>query len=198
MTDTDTEFIIITHNNYVMPTYAPMLALVKGKGTRVWDADDREYLDFLSGIAVNTLGHGHRALVGAIRKQAGKLMHVSNLYYNENQPRLAKALVERSLDGKCFFCNSGAEANEALIKLARVWGQDEGKVEIITMKQSFHGRTLGTLTATGQEKVQKGFEPLPEGFKYAEFNNLDSVRDAVDNKTAAILVEPVQGEGGIR
>ncbi|HKL20669.1 MAG TPA: aminotransferase class III-fold pyridoxal phosphate-dependent enzyme, partial [Tichowtungia sp.] len=120
-----------------------------------------------------------------------------NLYYNEKQPQLAKALSEKAGGGKCFFCNSGAEANEGLIKLARLWGSDDGKYEVITMKNSFHGRTLATLTATGQEKVQKGFAPLPAGFVHAEFNNLESVRAAVTEKTAAILVEAVQGEGGI-
>jgi len=185
------------HKKYVMPTYAPGLVLVKGKGSKVWDADGNEYLDFLAGISVLNLGHCHPAVVRAIQEQAATLVHVSNIYYNENQPRLAQALSDRSLGGKCFFCNSGAEANEGLIKLARLWGSTKGKYEVITMKNSFHGRTLATLTATGQEKVQKGFYPLPEGFKYAEFNNLESCKAAVTEKTAAILVEAVQGEGGI-
>lgn len=192
-----TEEIIDLHKKYVMPTYAPGLVLVKGSGTRVWDADEKEYLDFLAGIAVLNVGHCHPAVVKAVQEQAAKLVHVSNLYYNENQPRLAQALSERSMGGKVFFCNSGAEANEGLIKLARLWGSAKGKYEVITMKNSFHGRTLATLTATGQEKVQKGFYPLPEGFKYAEFNNLASCEAAVTEKTAAILVEAVQGEGGI-
>ncbi|MBM4151920.1 MAG: aspartate aminotransferase family protein [Kiritimatiellaceae bacterium] len=185
------------HKKYVMPTYAPGLVLVKGRGSKVWDADGKEYLDFLAGIAVLNVGHCHPAVVRAIQDQAATLVHVSNLYYNENQPRLAQALSERSLGGKCFFCNSGAEANEGLIKLARLWGSSKGKYEVISMKNSFHGRTLATLTATGQEKVQKGFYPLPEGFVYAEFNNLASCQAAVTDKTAAILVEAVQGEGGI-
>jgi predicted acetylornithine/succinylornithine family transaminase len=189
--------IIELHKKYVMPTYAPGLVLVEGSGSKVWDADGKEYLDFLAGIAVLNIGHCHPAVVKAIQEQSAKLIHVSNLYYNENQPRLAQALSERSLGGKCFFCNSGAEANEGLIKLARLWGSTQGKYEVITMKNSFHGRTLATLTATGQEKVQKGFHPLPEGFQYAEFNNLESCAAAVTNKTAAILVEAVQGEGGI-
>jgi predicted acetylornithine/succinylornithine family transaminase len=192
-----TEEIIQLHKKYVMPTYAPGLVLVKGQGSKVWDSDGKEYLDFLAGIAVLNVGHCHPAVVKALQEQAAKLVHVSNLYYNENQPRLAQALSERSLGGKCFFCNSGAEANEGLIKLARLWGSTKGKYEVITMKNSFHGRTLATLTATGQEKVQKGFYPLPEGFKYAEFNNLESCKAAVTDKTAAILVEAVQGEGGI-
>ncbi|MCU0857357.1 MAG: aspartate aminotransferase family protein [Pontiellaceae bacterium] len=192
-----TEEIIELNKKYVMSTYAPGLVLVKGRGSKVWDADGREYLDFLAGIAVLSVGHCHPAVVKAIQEQSAKLIHVSNLYYTENQPRLAQALSERSMGGKCFFCNSGAEANEGLIKLARLWGSTQGKYEVITMKNSFHGRTLATLTATGQEKVQKGFHPLPEGFKYAEFNNLDSCRAAVTEKTAAILVEAIQGEGGI-
>jgi len=185
------------YGRYVMPTYAPELALVRGKGTRVWDAEDREYLDFLSGISVSNLGHCHPALVRAIKQQAARLMHVSNLYYNENQPRLAQALSERSLGGKCFFCNSGAEANEALIKLARLWGRERGKHEILTMNRSFHGRTLATLAATGQQKVKNGFAPLPEGFVHAELNQLESCEAAMGNQTAAILVEAVQGEGGV-
>jgi len=191
------EEIISLHKQYVMSTYAPGLVLLKGKGAKVWDADGKEYLDFLAGIAVLSVGHCHPRVVKAIKTQAAKLMHVSNLYYNENQPRLAQALATRSLNGKCFFCNSGAEANEGMIKLARLWGNPQGKFEVVTMTNSFHGRTLATITATGQTKYQKGFEPLPAGFVYAEFNNLDSVRAAVNEKTAAILIEAVQGEGGI-
>lgn len=182
---------------YLIPTYAPQLALVKGEGTRVWDAEGNEYLDFLAGIAVLNVGHCHPNVVKAVQDQAATLMHVSNLYYNEKQPQLAKSLAEKAGGGKCFFCNSGAEANEGLIKLSRLWGADKGKFEVITMKNSFHGRTLATLTATGQEKVQVGFAPLPEGFAYAEFNNLESVKEAITEKTAAVLVEAVQGEGGI-
>ena len=182
---------------YLIPTYAPQLALVKGSGTKVWDAEGNEYLDFLAGIAVLNVGHCHPNVVQAVQEQAATLMHVSNLYYNEKQPQLAQALSEKAGGGKCFFCNSGAEANEGLIKLARLWGSCAGKFEIITMTNSFHGRTLATLTATGQEKVQKGFAPLPEGFTYAEFNNLESVKAAVTEQTAAVLVEAVQGEGGI-
>ncbi|HOW98154.1 MAG TPA: aspartate aminotransferase family protein [Kiritimatiellia bacterium] len=193
----NTQEIAELHKQYVMPTYAPGLALVRGKGTRVWDAEGNEYLDFLGGIAVNVLGHAHPKLVKAIRQQAARLMHVSNLYFNENQPRLAKALSERSLGGKCFFCNSGAEANEGLFKLARLWGHAQGRHEIVAMTNSFHGRTLATVAATGQTKYQKGFEPMPAGFVHAEYNNLDAVRAAVTDKTVAILVEAVQGEGGV-
>lgn len=189
--------IIAMHNQYVMPTYTPELALVRGEGVRVWDAEGRKYLDFLAGIAVTVAGHCHPRLVEAIRQQAGRLMHVSNLYYNEVQPQLAQALSERSLDGKCFFCNSGAEANEALIKLARRWGNPQGKHEVITFRNSFHGRTLATLTATGQDKVKEGFHPLPSGFALATFNDIDSVDQAASPRTTAVLLEVVQGEGGV-
>ena len=182
---------------YVMPTYRRDLALVRGEGCRVWDADGREYLDFMAGIAVCNTGHCHPAVVKAIREQAGKLMHASNLFLNEWQPRLAEKISGISLGGKVFFCNSGAEANECLFKLARKWGAAEGRYEIVTMRNSFHGRTLATMTATGQTKYQKGFEPLVPGFAYADFNDLESVRAAVTDRTVAVLVEAVQGEGGI-
>ncbi len=195
----DADGILDLYRRFVMPNYGPpALVLVRGRGARVWDADGRVYLDFAGGIAVNTLGHAHPRLVRAIRQQAGKLMHVSNLYAHEGQGRLAQALVERSLPGgRCFFCNSGAEANEGLIKLARRWGAPSGRYEVMTMRNSFHGRTLATLTATGQEKIQQGFAPLPEGFRHATFNDLDSCRAAVTDRTAAILVEAIQGEGGV-
>lgn len=189
---------VTLHKQYVVNTYSPNLVLTKGKGCRVWDAEGRSYLDFLGGIAVIQVGHCHPKLVAAIQKQAATLMHVSNLYYNENAPRLAAKLVEKfGVPGRVFFCNSGAEANEGLIKLARLWGSSSGRHEIITMRNSFHGRTLAAITATGQTKYQKGFDPLPAGFVYADYNNLDSVRAAVTDKTAAILVEAVQGEGGV-
>lgn len=191
--------IAALQKEYLMPTYAPGIALVEGSGASVWDAEGNEYLDFVSGIAVTNIGHCHPKMIHAIQDQVETLVHVSNLYYNEKQPLLAKALAERSsLPGaKCFFCNSGAEANEGLIKLARLWGSEHGKYEVITMRQSFHGRTLATLTATGQEKVQIGFGPLPEGFVYANFNDLQSVEDSISSKTAAVLVEALQGEGGV-
>lgn len=192
------EALIQQFDNYLIPTYARTpIVLERGKGTKVWDADGKVYLDFLAGIAVNGLGHCHPFVVEAIRQQAGRLMHVSNLYYNENQGRLAQFLSDLSLRGKCFFCNSGAEANEALIKLARLWGHEQKRNEIVTMKNSFHGRTLATLTATGQKKMQKGFEPLPFGFIYADFNKLAAVQAAITDNTAAVLVEAVQGEGGV-
>lgn len=184
-------------NKYVMPTYAPSLALVRGQGAKVWDADGKVYLDFLAGISVLNVGHSHPKVVKAVREQAGILTHVSNLYYTENQARLAEKLSSLSLGGKCFFCNSGAEANEAMIKLARLWGHETGRYEIVCMANSFHGRTLATAAATGQSKIQKGFEPMPEGFRHAEYNNIESVAALVTEKTAAVLLEAIQGEGGV-
>ena len=186
-------------DRYVMPTYAPKLALVRGKGTRVWDAEGKVYLDFLSGISVLNVGHCHPKVTEAVAEQMSKLVHVSNLYYTENEARLAERLSVLAYkgQGKCFFGNSGAEANEGLIKLARLWGHKSGRYEIICMKDSFHGRTLATAAATGQDKVKKGFEPMPEGFVHADFNNLESVEAAVNDKTVAVLLEAVQGEGGI-
>ena len=182
---------------YVMPTYAPEIALVKGKGTKVWDADGKVYLDFVAGISVLNIGYSHPVVVEAIQKQVQELVHVSNLYYTENQAKLAKKLSELSLGGKSFFANSGAEANEGMIKLARLWGHDAGKYEVICMKNSFHGRTLATAAATGQDKIKKGFDPLPEGFVHADYNDIESVKALVNEKTVAVLLEAVQGEGGI-
>ena len=182
---------------YVMPTYAPEIALVKGKGTKVWDADGKVYLDFVAGISVLNIGYSHPVVVEAIQKQVQELVHVSNLYYTENQAKLAKKLSELSLGGKSFFANSGAEANEGMIKLARLWGHDAGKYEVICMENSFHGRTLATAAATGQDKVKKGFDPLPEGFVHADYNDIESVKALVNEKTVAVLLEAVQGEGGI-
>ena len=191
--------LIATHKQYVMNTYAPNLVLTRGEGCRVWDAAGREYLDFLGGIATISVGHCHPQLVAAIRAQAGRLMHVSNLFFNEFQPRLAERLVQLAgfPGGRAFLCNSGAEANEGLIKLARKWGHDAGKYEIITFRNSFHGRTLAAITATGQPKYHKGFDPLPVGFAYADYNDLESVKALVNERTAAVLVEAVQGEGGV-
>jgi len=185
------------YNQFVMPTYAPALSLVRGSGTRVWDADGKVYLDFLAGISVLNVGHCHPKVVEAIRQQAGELMHVSNLYYTEKSGQLARRLSTIGLGGKCFFANSGAEANEGMIKLARMWGNANGRYEIICMENSFHGRTLATAAATGQEKVRKGFEPLPEGFVHAAYNDLESVSSKVSDKTVAVLVEAIQGEGGV-
>jgi acetylornithine aminotransferase len=197
-----TEEFMLGARQYLMDTYTRYpLALVRGKGTRVYDAEGREYLDFLAGIAVNVLGHCHPKVTLAIQQQSQSLLHTSNLFYTEPQIRLAQMLVDHSFADKVFFCNSGAEANEAAIKLARRWAHEQdgpGRYEIVSMLNSFHGRTLATLTATGQEKVQKGFEPLPEGFRYVPFNDVEALSQAVSVKTAAVLVEPIQGEGGVQ
>src|SRR5262245_23909081 len=186
---------------YLMQTYTRQpLSIVRGRGTMVYDLEGREYLDFVGGIAVNVLGHGHPDLVQAIQRQAAQLIHTSNLYYTEPQVKLAQLLVDHSFADKVFFCNSWAEANEAAIKLGRRYSQSKygpASYEIVTMKNSFHGRTLATLTATGQEKVQKDYEPLLPGFRYVAFNNLLELERSVTDKTAAILLEPIQGEGGI-
>ena len=176
------------------------LALARGAGARVWDMDGREYLDMTAGIAVCSLGHAHPAVIAAIQQQAEMLMHVSNLYYTEPQACYARLLVEHSFADKVFFCNSGAEANEAAIKLARKYGHDQlgGRYELITMKDSFHGRTMATITATGQEKFQVGFAPLLEGFKYVPFNDLTALEGAISEKTCGVMLEPIQAEGGVR
>ncbi len=185
----------------LMGTYSRQpISIVRGRGTKVYDLEGREYIDFVGGIAVNVLGHGHPDLVAAIQRQAAQLIHTSNLYYTEPQVKLAEMLVDHSFADKVFFCNSGAEANEAAIKLARRYSHGKygaGRFEILTMKNSFHGRTMATLTATGQEKVQKGYEPLVPGFSYVAFNNLAELEQAVTDKTAAIMLEPIQGEGGV-
>ena len=186
---------------YLMGTYARQpISIVRGRGSKVYDLEGREYIDFVGGIAVNLLGHGHPDLVAAIQRQAAQLIHTSNLYYTEPQVKLAQVLVEHSFADKAFFCNSGAEANEAAIKLARRYSHDmygAGRFEIVTMKNSFHGRTMATLTATGQDKVQKGYEPLVPGFSYVPFNHLAALEEAVTDKTAAVMLEPIQGEGGV-
>ena len=187
---------------YIINTYgtARTVAFVRGEGPYVWDADGKRYLDFLGGLAVNGLGHCHPNVVEAIRDQAGKLLHCSNLYYIEPQVRLAKMLAENSFADQSFFCNSGAEANEAAIKLVRKYAKDHDHPErnvILTMNQSFHGRTLATITATGQPKYHKGFEPLPVGFRYAPFNDLNAAAEAMKGDICAILVEPIQSEGGV-
>jgi len=186
----------------ICQTYARHdLVLVRGSGCRLWDADGREYLDFVGGIAVCNLGHCPDGLAEVLYRQARHLVHVSNLYYTEPQVRLAELLTGSSFADKVFFCNSGAEANEAAIKLARKYSRERhgaGRYGIITMKASFHGRTMATLSATGQEKVHHGFEPLVDGFHYVEFDNVDAVAAAVDGTICAVLVEPIQGEGGVR
>jgi acetylornithine aminotransferase len=186
---------------HIFGTYARFpVAFVKGQGCRLWDDKGKEYLDFLSGIAVCALGHCHPEVTRAIEEAAGKLLHVSNLFYTYPQVELAAELTALSFADKVFFCNSGAEANEAAIKLARKFSSDRfgpGRFHIISMKNSFHGRTMATLSATGQTKVQKGFEPLVEGFVYVDFNSVEAVEAAITDKTCAVLVEPVQGEGGL-
>ena len=185
--------------DYVMPTYGRFdLALSRGEGTRVWDEAGKVYLDFGAGIAVCSLGHSHPKLTKAISEQAATLVHTSNLYLTRPQGELAKLVVDLvGLGGKVFFCNSGAEANEGLYKLARKFGAPTGRYEIITFTNSFHGRTLGGISATGQEKVKIGFAPLVEGFVHVLFNDLAAVEAAITPKSVAILLEPVQGEGGI-
>ncbi len=184
-----------------MPNYGVRnIVLTRGKGTRVWDCDGREYLDFLSGISVNNLGHCPDSVVAAIRLQVGELMHCSNLYLIPQQVELAQRLCNLCFADKAFFANSGAEVNEGAIKLARLYSKvkyGDNRYEIITLRNSFHGRTLATLTATGQDKIQKGFDPLPVGFRYGVFNDLESVKALVTGLTCAIMLEPVQGEGGV-
>ena len=183
-----------TYNRY------PVM-LRKGRGIKVWSSDGKEYLDFVGGVAVNILGHCHPRVVVAIQKQAQRLIHVSNYYYIEPQIKLAKLLVAHSFADKVFFCNSGAEANEAAIKLARKYSKEHcgpDRFEIIAAENSFHGRTLATLTATGQEKFQQGFEPLVPGFRHVPFNDAEALRKAVTGSTCAVLLEPIQGEGGVR
>lgn len=172
------------------------LALTKGKGSRAWDLEGREYLDLFPGWGVSGLGYNHPWVTNAIRGQSMRIMHVSNNFYHPLQAKAAKALVEIAFDGKVFFTNSGAEAVETAIKLARRWGQ--GRHEIIVMERSFHGRTMGALSATGQAKYQEGFEPLLPSFIPVAFNDVDAVRRALSPRTCAILVEPIQGEGGVR
>ncbi|HAR62949.1 MAG: aspartate aminotransferase family protein [Candidatus Margulisiibacteriota bacterium] len=189
------------YKEYIMPTYNPQkIVFERGHGCFLYDYDGNKYLDFIAGVAVNSLGYGHPKLVSQIEAQIHKLIHVSNLFIIKEQGILAKTLCDKFGRGKAFFCNSGAEAIEGAIKLARKYGKKtlgQNSYEIITMKKSFHGRTLAAITATGQEKYQKDLEPLPAGFFYAEFGNIASIRDLVSEKTCAILIEPVQGEGGI-
>jgi len=193
-----TQELIRQYDEYVLPTVTRVpLCLVKGKGSRVWDIEGREYLDFFPGWGVSGLGHCHPAVGYAVKNQLRKIVHISNNYLNLKQAELAREIAKNSFPARCFFSNSGAEAVEAAVKFARRYGEASGRFEIITLKRSFHGRTYAALTATGQDKVHQGFGPLLEGFSYGEFNDLDSVERLVTPKTVAILVEPVQGEGGI-
>ena len=183
---------------YVVPSYARFdLVLERGEGSHVWDANGKRYLDLGGGIAVCALGHAHPEITEALIEQSKKLVHTSNLYYTEPQARLAKRIVDLTAPGRIFFCNSGAEANEGLFKLARKFGQDQGRYEIITAFDSFHGRTLAGIAATGQTKVKKGFDPAVAGFKHVPFNDLDALRAAITKSTVAVLIEPIQGESGV-
>ncbi|MBU0650539.1 aspartate aminotransferase family protein [bacterium] len=183
-------------DKYLLPTYNRYpITFVKAKGMKVWDENGIEYLDFFPGWGVGNVGHCHPKVVSAIKEQAGKVLHVPNIYYSLPSAELAKYIVESSFDSQVFFCNSGAEANEGAIKLARK--RNESKFEIISLKDSFHGRTLATLTATGQPKYQQGFAPLPEGFKYCDINDCNMLESLFNEKTAGLILECVQGEGGI-
>jgi predicted acetylornithine/succinylornithine family transaminase len=194
--------IIEKTDRFIMETYNRFKpAFVKGKGTKLYDETGKEYTDFLAGIAVCNLGHSHPKITEQIVKQAGNYLHFSNLFYMEPQSKLAELLVKNSFADRVFFCNSGAEANEGAIKLARKYAKDnisKDKYEIITMLDSFHGRTFATISATGQEKVKKGFEPILPGFKYVRLNDMLQLKAAVTNKTCAVMLEPIQGEGGVK
>lgn len=193
--------IIQADEDYFMNVFGDRAPIVvdKAKGIKVWDKDGNEYLDFLAGIAVNALGHGHSKFNQALKEQIDDVIHCTNIYYIEPQAKLNELLIENSIGDRVFYGNSGAEANEGAIKLARKYFKvrDEERYEVITTTESFHGRTLATIAATGQEKYQKPFTPLPEGFKAVPFNDLDALEEAISDKTCAVMVEPIQGEGGI-
>ena len=189
--------IVCKQKSFVVPTYAPELLFVRGSGSWLWDVSGKKYLDFATGIAVCSLGHCHPAVTHAICEQAGTLVHVSNIFMNEKQPLLAEKLISHCFPGLAFFANSGAEANEGLIKFARRYGSEKGRFGIIAMEDSFHGRTLATLAATGRSKYRKGFAPDMPGFKHVPFNDIDALKNAIDDETCAVLIEPVQGEGGV-
>ncbi|MDH3467031.1 MAG: aspartate aminotransferase family protein [Gammaproteobacteria bacterium] len=196
------ESLIATGRRCYVPNYQPReVILERGQGSRIWDADGNEYIDLGCGISVNSLGHQHPALVAALREQSGKLWHTSNIYFNEPAVRLAETLVDSTFAQRVYFCNSGAEANEAAIKLARKFASARGvpaeKRTILTFTGSFHGRTMATVTATAQPKYHSGFEPLPPGFRYCPFNDLDALDEHLTSDTCAVLVEPIQGEGGV-
>jgi acetylornithine/N-succinyldiaminopimelate aminotransferase len=202
MTVMDVKKLFDESGRYIMNTYTRFpVVLRKGRGMKVWSSDGKEYLDFVGGVAVNILGHCHPRVVVAIQKQAQRLIHVSNYYHIEPQIKLAKLLVEHCFADKVFFCNSGAEAIEAAIKLARKYVKEQvhpDRFEIIAADNSFHGRTLAAVTATGQEKFWKGFEPLVPGFRHVPYNDILALREAITEKTCAILLEPIQGEGGVK
>lgn len=188
--------IFDSYKDNILPTYSKVpLVFVKGKGSKLWDIHNKVYLDFFPGWGVGNLGHCHPKVVQAVRDQVPKLIFIPNNYYHIPQAKLAREIIRCSFPGKVFFCNSGAEANEGAIKLSRKYGK--GKFEIITFENSFHGRTLAALAATGQKKYQDGFQPLPEGFRTVKFNDIDAVKNAINDKTVAIMLELIQGEGGI-
>ncbi len=195
----DTKQLMEWSAKYHTPNYGRTpLVLVRGDGARVWDSDGKEYLDFTSGIAVTSLGHCHPVVTGAIREAAATLLHVSNIFHNAPQVHLAKLLIEHSFADRVFFCNSGAEANEAALKLVRKYAKERlatDRYEVIATHNSFHGRTLATVSATGQPKYHHGFEPLMPGFKHVPYNDLRAMERAMDSRTAAILVEPHPGRG---
>ncbi len=177
------------------------VVIAKGKGCTLWDTQDKSYIDFVAGIAVCNLGHAHAAVADALANQANTLFHVSNLYYTIPQVELALWLTENSFADRVFFCNSGAEANEAAIKLARKYFKEKGENDrygIVSMEKSFHGRTMATLSATGQDKIKKGFEPVLEGFEHIPFNDIEALNKTIGPHTCAVLIEPIQGEGGVR
>jgi predicted acetylornithine/succinylornithine family transaminase len=189
--------VISLYEKYVIANYTKLpIVFVRGQGSWLWDAEGRKYLDLFPGWGVNGVGHCHPRVVAALREQAGRLMHVANNYYMEPQARFAQMISERSFGGKCFFCNSGAEANEGALKLARLATAPE-RYKVITFENSFHGRTLATVSATAQPKYHRGLEPIVPGFSYAKLNDLASVEALLDSQTAAIMVEPIQGEGGV-
>ncbi len=193
-----TESLLNLEKAHVLHTYNRNMVVTRGEGAYIWDGDGKKYLDFTSGISVCNLGHCHPRLTKVIAEQATKLVHCSNYYINEYTPVLAQKIAEHSFGGRCFFGNSGAEANEGMIKFARKWGWlNGGRNEIICMDNSFHGRTLGTLAATGRTKYREGFGPDMQGFSFANLNDLDSVKKLVTDKTVAVMLEPVQGEGGV-
>ncbi|MFH1351476.1 MAG: aspartate aminotransferase family protein [Pseudomonadota bacterium] len=188
-------------NQYMFQTYSRFpITLIRGEGCRVWDENGREYLDFVGGIAVCALGHSSPLVTKVLEEQSKRLIHVSNLYYTRPQVELARLLVENSFADRVFFCNSGAEANEAAIKLARRYSREKagpGRHNIISMMNSFHGRTMATLSATGQNKIRDGYDPLLEGFRFIPFNDLASLEEAIDESVCAVMLEPIQGEGGV-
>ena len=185
-------------DNYVIANYGRNpVAFVHAEGSYAWDSEDNRYIDLMPGWGTTTVGHCHPQVVSGIQRQAGRLIHVDNTFYNVPQGLLAEQLSTKSFGGRCFFCNSGTEAVEGAIKLARLHMEDQGRYKIITMRDSFHGRTFASITATGQDKYHKGYLPLLPGFSHVPFNDLDAVREAIDSETCAVMLEPIQGEGGV-